>query len=34
VQRGKDVHRGLAIDAANISLSGYGKDNFLHARLS
>jgi hypothetical protein len=30
VQRGEDAHSGLAIDTANVSLSGDSKDNFLH----
>ena len=33
VQRGGDAHSGLAIDTANVSLSGDGKDNFLHASI-
>jgi hypothetical protein len=33
VQRGEDAHTGLAIDTANVSLSGDGKDNFLHASI-
>lgn len=33
VQRGEDAHSGLAIDTANVSLSGDGKDNFLHASI-
>jgi hypothetical protein len=33
VQCGEDAHSGLAIDTANVSLSGDGKDNFLHASI-
>jgi hypothetical protein len=33
VQRREDSHSGLAIDTANVSLSGDGKDNFLHASI-
>ena len=33
VQRGEDAHGSLAIDTANVSLSGDGKDNFLHASI-
>jgi hypothetical protein len=33
VQRGEDAHSGLAIDTANVSLSGDGKDNSLHASI-
>jgi hypothetical protein len=32
-RRGEDAHSGLAIDTANVSLSGDGKDNFLHASI-
>jgi hypothetical protein len=33
VQRGKDAHGSLAVDAAHVSLSRDGKDNFLHASI-
>lgn len=33
VQRGEDAHGSLAVDAAHVSLSGDGKDNFLHASI-
>lgn len=33
VKRGEDVHGSLAVDAANVCLSGDGKDNFLHASI-
>jgi len=33
VQRGEDAHSGLAVNAANVSLRGDGKDNSLHASI-
>lgn len=30
VQRGEDAHGSFTVDVPNVSLSGDGKDNFLH----